>query len=129
MSSVTNPEAVLSRLWRHLPRVTRRTEFVDTYNGTERTEPKCQAADATVMTSEVLGTDRHAPVLDLDMPCTLVPSSTPDHYHLIIETAMSWRRYRGLLRALARAGIIERGYYRASIRRGYSAVRVPWVKK
>jgi hypothetical protein len=37
--------------------------------------------------------------------------------------------YESLLNALANAGVIERGYASASIERGFSCVRLPWVKK
>jgi hypothetical protein len=60
--------------------------------------------DAQVVSSEIYDTDRHAPVLDIDVPAYLVPSSTPGHSHLYI-------------------------YVKASIRRRHTAVRVPWLKK
>jgi hypothetical protein len=63
------------------------------------------------------------------MPCALVPSSTPGHFHLFIERGLTWHQYRRLLKALGRAGILEPDYVRASLQRRYSAVRVPWVKK
>lgn len=71
----------------------------------------------------------HKPVLDLDMPCKLIPSSTPGHFHLYIDQAMSWDAYRALLHALAAAGLIEQGYLNASLARGHTAVRLPWVQK
>lgn len=71
----------------------------------------------------------HRPVLDLDFPAMLVPSSTPGHFHLYLDKPMKWTAYHDLLGALAEAGIIEEGYAEASQVRGYSAVRVPWLKK
>jgi hypothetical protein len=71
----------------------------------------------------------HAPVLDIDVPCSLVPSSTPGHYHLFIDQPMAWKKYKHLLQALASAGIIEEGFCKASVMQGHSTVRVPWVKK
>lgn len=122
--------AALHRLWSHLPRVFRRTTFEDRgYGGRQRVDERCVAADANIITSEVQHSSMHAPVLDVDMPCALVPSSTPGHFHLFIERGMTWRRYRRLLRALGRAGILERAFVRASLRRGYTAVRVPWERK
>ena len=88
---------------------------------------------ATIETAEVISSEinngLHAPVLDLDMDAFLVPSSTPGHSHLYIDKAMTWRKYKRLLRALARAGVIEKGYAKASIRRKHTAVRCPWIKK
>lgn len=71
----------------------------------------------------------HTVMLDIDHPTRLVPSTTPGHWHLYIDVAMPWWRYRKLLRALAMAGIIETGYARASIQRGFTSLRLPWVKK
>lgn len=71
----------------------------------------------------------HRPVLDLDVPCTLVESSTPGHYHLMIDHTMTWERYSALLVALAEAGLVENGYERAAARRGHTGVRVPWFRK
>ena len=71
----------------------------------------------------------HRPVLDIDFPAALVPSTTPGHFHLYLDRLMSWRMYEQLLEALADAGIIERGYATASTERGYSSVRLPWVSK
>jgi hypothetical protein len=72
---------------------------------------------------------QHSVVLDIDIPATLVPSTTAGHHHLYIDAAMSWRDYKNLLKALSRAGVIEPGFANASIRRKHSSVRVPWLKK
>lgn len=71
----------------------------------------------------------HYPVIDLDVPATLVESSTAGHTHLYIEHAVSWEKYVHLLEALADCGIVEHDYVAMSKRRGYSAVRLPWVAK
>lgn len=71
----------------------------------------------------------HAPVLDLDFPASLVPSTTPGHFHLYLDVAMPWEEYVTLLRALSAAGIIEDGYCEASIRRGLTMVRKPGTRK
>ena len=79
--------------------------------------------------SSRLDNGNHVPTLDLDVPHYFVPSSTPGHSHLYIDVPMSWRKYKRLLRALYRAGIIERGFYKFSVRRGASFVRKPGIKK
>lgn len=85
---------------------------------------------ATVVTSEVAETPgMHRPVLDLDLAAKLVPSSREGHYHLYLDVYLTTAAYADLLTALAKAGVIEQGYADASIRRGYSAVRLPWIKK
>lgn len=73
--------------------------------------------------------DVHRPVLDIDVPVTLLSSSTPGHHHLLIDKPMTWEQYKDLLVALKLAGIVEGGYVAASERRGHSAVRVPWLRK
>lgn len=85
---------------------------------------------ANVMTSKLrLKKDKHKVVLDIDLPAQLLPSSTPGHFHLLIDHEVPWDKYVNLLNALAEAGVIEEGYAGASIARGWTAVRLPWVKK
>jgi hypothetical protein len=71
----------------------------------------------------------HMPAIDLDLPCELIESSTPGHYHLLIDKPMPWFRYRVLLRAMVFAGLVEDRYYRHSVRRGQTFLRLPHVKK
>ena len=104
----------------------------DGYGGIFTREVRTEAAavKANLVTS-IMRHDRkmHVPVLDIDVPHLLVDSSTPGHSHLYIDVPMSWWRYRMLLRQLAKCGIIEKGYYQASVRRKHTAVRLPWVDK
>ncbi|MDR6868746.1 hypothetical protein J2Y69_003370 [Microbacterium resistens] len=95
-------------------------------------------ADATVITSKIadqdpalLGTpeELHKVILDIDLPAQLIPSTTPGHFHLYIDKEVPWRRLETLLYALADAGVIEKGYEGASVARGHTAARLPWVKK
>lgn len=74
---------------------------------------------------------RHVLAIDLDIPAALVPSSTPGHHHLYVETkdGIPHHRYMALLSALADAGVIEKGYAEVSIARGHSDLRLPWVSK
>lgn len=71
----------------------------------------------------------HRPALDLDFAAELIPSSTDGHYHLILDQPMTWRRYRALLRALEKAGIIQPGFLHFSVQNKMSMLRVPGVKK
>lgn len=72
---------------------------------------------------------RHKVLLDIDVPAQLVPSSTPGHSHLYIDKELTERQWRVLIEALDYAGIIEPGYANASLQRGYTALRLPWVRK
>lgn len=91
--------------------------------------------DANIITSRIVGdnfaavTESHTLVVDLDVPARLVPSSTPGHTHLYIDVPMSWAAAVKVLDALAAAGVVEDGYVKASKRRGWSAARLPWVRK
>lgn len=88
--------------------------------------------DADVATSKMIADpERHMVVLDIDHEAWLVKSSTPGHYHLYIEVpgGIEGRKYELMLHAMAAAGVLEGGYVKASVSRGYSSVRLPWVKK
>ena len=98
------------------------------YEGTRHDEAD-DIKDAHVITSHDPTTGMHRPILDIDLPAALIPSSTPGHYHLYIDKPMEWDRYEDLLYALSAAGIIEGGYAGASCEREYTSVRLPWIKK
>jgi hypothetical protein len=90
----------------------------------------CPLDEANILTSEAQGRPGiHKFMIDVDLPVVLVPSTTPGHAHLYIDVDIEWPRYVELLRALALAGVIEMGYARASIHRGYTSLRPPWVPK
>ncbi len=73
----------------------------------------------------------HLPVLDIDFPARLIPSSTPGHFHLYLDgmDPLSWEEYDDLLRALCAAGVIGSGYLFHSQERKMTCVRRPGVKK
>lgn len=71
----------------------------------------------------------HRPILDIDFPAELIPSTTEGHFHLYLDKPMTWKQYRKLLGVLAEVGVVEPGYAQASIERGYSSTRLPWIKK
>jgi hypothetical protein len=81
------------------------------------------------LVSSLLPNGMHAPVIDLDFPCQLVPSSTPGHFHLYIDKAISWDDYEQLLVGLRNSGLIEPGWYSQSIRDKKGLVRWPGVYK
>lgn len=94
-------------------------------------------ADADVVASRYIRASfngkkhNHALVIDVDHPTWLVKSSTPGHYHLYIDPpgGIPDAAYWNLIDALHRAGIIEEGYRNASLERGFTCVRLPWIKK
>ena len=76
-----------------------------------------------------LRSKKHRVVLDLDMPAAVISSSTPGHGHLYIDHELSWDEYVRLMDVMAEVGLLERGYVAASKRRGFTTVRLPWVRK
>lgn len=107
-----------------------RVDKMDEYDDETRT-PVEDTADANVVSSHFGGvrSDFHRPVLDIDFPAALVPSTTPGHFHLYLDRALSWEDYEKLLRVLGEVGILEPGYVNVSIERKHTAVRVPWIRK
>lgn len=67
----------------------------------------------------------HRPIIDMDgLPFTITESSTPGNVHLAVDLPMTWEQYEALLWAMARCGWIQPGYYRASVERGMTRVRL-----
>lgn len=99
----------------------------DEYEGVHNESEGLVDADIITSLDEVTGL--HRPLLDIDFPVKVIPSTTPGHYHLYIDKPMTLERYERLLDCLSDANIIEYGYAQASIDRGYTALRLPWVKK
>lgn len=65
--------------------------------------------------------------LRLHVPAMLLPST--HNWHLYLETTLPWPTYRDLLVGLGRARILEAGYVGASLERGQTQLRLPWVSK
>ena len=107
----------------------------DGYGGHWQTEHPRGALpeNAEMVSSAVIedgaATGLHTVMLDLDMPVTLMESSTVGHHHLYIDHLMSWHEYRRLLKALTTVGLVEKGYYTAAVRQHATMLRPPWVKK
>ena len=79
--------------------------------------------------SSLLEDGNHAPAIDIDLPCRLVPSSSPGKFHFYIDHPTSWFRYRVMLWAMWKAGFVEKGYYKVSAKRKATFLRKPGVKK
>lgn len=86
--------------------------------------------EAQVITSMVAGVSgKHKLIIDLDLSAQLIPSSTPGHFHLYVDHVIEHDAWVTLIDALADAGLIEDGYRGASLARGFTDVRLPWIKK
>ncbi len=89
---------------------------------------RCSREDANLVSS-LCRDGLHRPVLDIDFPARLVPSSTEGHFHLYLEVALPEADYLELVRALGRAHILSPFYVKASEVRGATFCRPEWVKK
>lgn len=111
-------------------RTLRKHKLTEEYDEFAQGGPVVPFDQANVVTSESLDwPGMHVPVIDLDMPCTLVPSSNPGHFHLYIDHPVNWPAYVRALEALRDAGIVQPGFVHAAQERGYTTARLPWVKK
>lgn len=94
----------------------------------------CKQPDATLVTSLISIGDPHPmslhmPVIDIDLPCAWVPSTNEHHGHLYINQVVTFDGLVEILEVLEKHGIVQSGYRAAAEARGYSAVRVPGLKK
>ena len=85
--------------------------------------------DEANLVSSKLSNGKHAPVLDLDIPHALVPSSTEGHSHLYLDIEIWWDDYVELLKVMSKCGILEEPYVRLNIERGATFVRKPGLIK
>lgn len=113
-----------------LGQILRKSPLGTAYAHSHSDEPVVEVDEATVITSEVAGNPgRHRVVLDIDLPGSMVESSTPGHHHLFLDKVMSWDDFQRLLWVMTDLGLVEEGYASASTKRGYTAVRLPWIGK
>jgi len=95
----------------------------------EHARTKVPLEDANLVSSEIPNTNYHRPLLDIDLPVELIPSSTPGKFHLYIDAPMFWNEYEKLLKVLEEVGILEPGYVNASIERKATMLRKPGIYK
>ncbi len=100
--------------------------------------PKEEAVEILADVAREVGISGEVGVIDdcggmlrmvLDCPAVLVPSETPDHFHLYLETKLSWQQYARFLTALYRAAVIERGFYDVCFRNEKSTLTLPWIRR
>lgn len=94
----------------------------------DRDREPCDGDGANLVSSH-LPDGRHAPVIDLDVPHSYAPSSTPGHAHLYLDVPMPRWRMWALLAGLRASGVIEPGFFWWSLRRGGTFVRPEGVRK
>lgn len=85
---------------------------------------------ARYYSSENVEEDLHHPCLDIDVPHVYVPSSNPDHGHLILTgITMNTEKYLQFLQTLADFGVLEQGFVNVAKHRKQSWLRMPWIQK
>lgn len=55
--------------------------------------------------------------------------TSPGKHHLYVDAVIPWSAYSVLLTALGAVRVLEHGYVSASLARGYTSLRLPWVSK
>lgn len=95
------------------------------------TDVETDITNANIITSKCADQPgKHRPVLDIDFGARLIPSTQDGRFHLYLDNVvLDDANYRLLLITLSAVGIISQAYANHSLRRGYTAVRLPWVKK
>lgn len=101
--------------------------ITDGYSTNQHRSP-AKREDADLVSSQTVD-GMHAPAIDIDMPCRLVPSGTEGHFHLYIDKVMDFKTYDKLLKALVEAGIVEKGFYDMARKNKASHLRVPGKPK
>jgi hypothetical protein len=87
------------------------------------------AKEGTTPVAHLLNDGKAMLEVDIDHDYALVPSSTEGHHHLILDLDMPWNKYKFFLERMWLVGLIEKGFAKASVSRGFSSVRPPWIRK
>lgn len=106
-----------------------RNEKLDSATYRDPGEVHLATRESANLIGSLCGDGKHRLILDLDIPATLVPSSTEGHSHLYIDAAMSFDTMIAVIDALASAGVVDRKWAKVVRSRGMALVRPPWVKK
>ena len=75
----------------YLVRFGKENPDIEKYTSGHEPEPNVQHAH--MVTSLDPDTMQHRPILDLDFPAALVPSTTPGHFHLYLDKPMAEEDY------------------------------------
>ncbi len=60
-----------------------------------------------------------------DIQLASLPSKTPMHYHVYIDTRLTWLEYKTFIQVLANLGIVQEGFRAMTERRDMSHLRIP----
>lgn len=104
-------------------------EYLTVLDPNVNTNSVCEYLTDIGLTSSYTSLSKYDRRIYFDFEYVYVPSSTPGHGHLYIDEEVDQPTFFGLLEFMSECNWIEKGYYEASKARGYSAVRLPWIKK
>lgn len=75
------------------------------------------------LVSSLCNNGKHQPTLDIDLPCKLVESKTPGHYHLYIDHDLTFDQYKRLIDVMADIGLVGEGIRMQMENRGMTCLR------
>lgn len=100
------------------------------YTGERKETTTSQIKRADVINSNRRRDGRHSLILDIDYPVYLAQSTNGNsHLYMDLPQGLSTEALAEILEVLGRHGVIEEGYAKASIARGYTSVRRPGRRK
>ena len=67
----------------------------------------------------------HLPVLDVDFPAILLEAGKKGHYSLYFDHTITWGAYRRVMKSMVGAGLIDRDFYRETLKNGQAFVPLP----
>jgi hypothetical protein len=88
-----------------------------------------EGREVNVITSKVNGRRKHKVVLDLDYDAALIPTSTPGHFHLLIDKDVDEDAYEDFLLACHNIGLIADGNLNQWSMHRRQFLRLPHVRK
>lgn len=101
----------------------------DEHGRTHRSTPHPMPLERANLISSEVEPDTHMPVIDLDFPARIIPSSTDGHGHLYIDQEITWEQYLALLEGFQKAGLIQDAWLASAKQDKRSYVRLPHVFK
>lgn len=93
--------------------------------GTEVVEYKIVPEGEANLISSKTDDGFHAPVLDLDFNCDLIPSLTEGHFHLYLDKRLTWKQYQKLLKVMVDVGLVEKNWVQSGAKAECTMVRKP----
>lgn len=88
-----------------------------------------EGREVNVVSSKIVGKNRHKILLDLDFDAALIPTSTPGHFHLYIDKTLTPTEYEEFLNVCLSIGLIAGGNMNQWNNHQKQYLRLPHVRK